>query len=111
MATNGHLHDRLIRLLRDRLHLDVPSADTDLVETGLMDSLQFVQLVLHLEEDFGIHISLEDLGDRKSTRLNSSHSQISYAVFCLKKKKNKVSVALAQATMELLLTSIDVVSL
>src|SRR2546430_6850505 len=28
-----------------------------------------------------------DLQDRKSTRLNSSHSQISYAVFCLKKKK------------------------
>src|SRR3989475_9075708 len=28
-------------------------------------------------------------GDRKSTRLNSSHSQISYAVFCLKKKKTK----------------------
>src|SRR2546430_4073065 len=28
-----------------------------------------------------------DDGDRKSTRLNSSHSQISYAVFCLKKKK------------------------
>src|SRR2546427_5674657 len=32
-------------------------------------------------------------GDRKSTRLNSSHSQISYAVFCLKKKKknNKIT--------------------
>src|SRR5205085_11740766 len=30
-----------------------------------------------------------DVGDRKSTRLNSSHSQISYAVFCLKKKKKK----------------------
>src|SRR2546430_7806620 len=29
-----------------------------------------------------------DAGDRKSTRLNSSHSQISYAVFCLKTKKN-----------------------
>src|SRR2546422_3010673 len=28
-----------------------------------------------------------DLGDRKSTRLNSSHGYISYAVFCLKKKK------------------------
>src|SRR2546427_1331448 len=28
--------------------------------------------------------------DRKSTRLNSSHSQISYAVFCLKKKKNTI---------------------
>src|SRR2546422_7608075 len=29
-----------------------------------------------------------ELGDRKSTRLNSSHGYISYAVFCLKKKKN-----------------------
>src|SRR5689334_24185800 len=29
-------------------------------------------------------------GDRKSTRLNSSHSSISYAVFCLKKKKNNI---------------------
>src|SRR3712207_7451384 len=32
---------------------------------------------------------LQDLGDRKSTRLNSSHANISYAVFCLKKKKKK----------------------
>src|SRR5688572_32492000 len=29
--------------------------------------------------------------DRKSTRLNSSHSQISYAVFCLKKKKKQIN--------------------
>src|SRR5688572_31357960 len=39
----------------------------------------------HTVEDVGIA-----LGDRKSTRLNSSHSQISYAVFCLK-KKNKTN--------------------
>src|SRR2546430_5491956 len=32
-------------------------------------------------------------GDRKSTRLNSSHSQISYAVFCLK-KKNRITILL-----------------
>src|SRR2546430_815853 len=32
-------------------------------------------------------IGVIDVADRKSTRLNSSHSQISYAVFCLKKKK------------------------
>src|SRR5688572_31382911 len=31
--------------------------------------------------------------DRKSTRLNSSHSQISYAVFCLKKKNKKTNLA------------------
>src|SRR2546430_12882455 len=34
--------------------------------------------------------------DRKSTRLNSSHSQISYAVFCLKKKKTRTVLACAQ---------------
>src|SRR5436309_13913036 len=32
-----------------------------------------------------------DRGDRKSTRLNSSHVKISYAVFCLKKKKTQLS--------------------
>src|SRR2546427_7004156 len=37
-----------------------------------------------------VGIARDDLDeDRKSTRLNSSHSQISYAVFCLKKKKKK----------------------
>src|SRR5256886_7003648 len=36
----------------------------------------------------------QDTPDRKSTRLNSSHSQISYAVFCLK-KKNRTHTALA----------------
>src|SRR2546429_5567717 len=38
-------------------------------------------------------------GDRKSTRLNSSHGYISYAVFCLKKKKNshKCSIATRRA--------------
>src|SRR2546430_7098315 len=35
-----------------------------------------------------------DDGDRKSTRLNSSHSQISYAVFCLKKKKKHTCIVL-----------------
>src|SRR5688572_33012502 len=34
----------------------------------------------------------EKIRDRKSTRLNSSHSQISYAVFCLKKKKKKKKI-------------------
>src|SRR2546430_12292890 len=34
--------------------------------------------------------------DRKSTRLNSSHSQISYAVFCLKKKKHIICCSVVQ---------------
>src|SRR2546430_13502163 len=36
-------------------------------------------------------------GDRKSTRLNSSHSQISYAVFCLKKKNNVATARRSQS--------------
>src|SRR5258707_15753301 len=40
-------------------------------------------------------LDLPRRGDRKSTRLNSSHANISYAVFCLKKKKNKRSVPTA----------------
>src|SRR3989475_7027620 len=46
-------------------------------------------LVIDEEHRFGVMQKerLKKLRDRKSTRLNSSHSQISYAVFCLKKKK------------------------
>src|SRR5688572_30867385 len=45
----------------------------------------------YLLNNLGVLLADQDaLGeDRKSTRLNSSHSQISYAVFCLKKKKKK----------------------
>src|SRR2546427_5620975 len=38
--------------------------------------------------------------DRKSTRLNSSHSQISYAVFCLKKKKKKKKIKTVTKTQQ-----------
>src|SRR5689334_23911853 len=38
--------------------------------------------------------------DRKSTRLNSSHSSISYAVFCLKKKKRKIAINSVQAKID-----------
>src|SRR2546427_5930660 len=42
---------------------------------------------LDMSEYMEKHAVARMIGDRKSTRLNSSHSQISYAVFCLKKKK------------------------
>src|SRR2546430_3192487 len=44
-------------------------------------------------------------GDRKSTRLNSSHSQISYAVFCLKKKKKRSTVCFSDHNQRLYLAS------
>src|SRR2546430_12077366 len=43
--------------------------------------------------------------DRKSTRLNSSHSQISYAVFCLKKKKTNTTAPPDRPRLVLLYTS------
>src|SRR3712207_7691205 len=45
------------------------------------------KIAFYGEKFFEDHSSM--LQDRKSTRLNSSHANISYAVFCLKKKKNK----------------------
>jgi acyl carrier protein len=59
------MYDRTVALERLRtlflchLHLEVPSADTDLLETGLLDSLQLVDLLLLIEEEFGRRISLE----------------------------------------------------
>src|SRR5205085_8505719 len=47
-------------------------------EIGLSQTVEFLDRLR--QPDLG-------MADRKSTRLNSSHSQISYAVFCLKKKK------------------------
>src|SRR2546430_11770273 len=44
--------------------------------------------------------------DRKSTRLNSSHSQISYAVFCLKKKKSQDGIIRRSAEYSTLATSV-----
>src|SRR2546430_9064532 len=55
-----------------------------LEEYGMMTLKSKALYSVLLERDLGRQ-------DRKSTRLNSSHSQISYAVFCLKKKNNKTT--------------------
>ena len=55
------LHTQITALFVAKLHLEVPSIDTDLLETGILDSLQFVELLLHLEQETGTTISLDDL--------------------------------------------------
>lgn len=45
----------------ENLHLEIPSPETDLFETGVLDSLGFVELVLHLEQEFGVKITLEQV--------------------------------------------------
>src|SRR2546427_10272405 len=74
------------------------TATTEIYTLSLHDALPISFLMTFDSEPSVIQDYTEDLGtlrdvilrsvprDRKSTRLNSSHSQISYAVFCLKKK-------------------------
>src|SRR5256885_9334635 len=50
--------------------------------------------------EFALEARLRDRIDRKSTRLNSSHLVISYAVFCLKKKKIELDYVFGRRTSE-----------
>src|SRR3712207_7703033 len=63
-----------------------PMAVTGLWQTGGQDP--GIAAPIGVTEE-GV-LTLDLLRDRKSTRLNSSHANISYAVFCLKKKKKKL---------------------
>src|SRR5438034_2371901 len=69
-------------------HTDVKVV-VDGVRFGATDAQIMNQLVEYRREQIGLHLRL--LSDRKSTRLNSSHTVISYAVFCLKKKNKKTN--------------------
>ena len=63
---------RLRALLLEHLHVEVPSADADLLETGVLDSLQLVEHLLLIEQHLGRRIAIEeiDLDDLRSlTRL------------------------------------------
>lgn len=59
------MHASLIRnlsaIFSDELHIEVPSPDTDLFDSGLLDSLQLVQLLLHVEQRLGLRISLDEM--------------------------------------------------
>src|SRR2546430_6024576 len=63
------------------------------------------QAAAHLMEASEGDIEFAQGRDRKSTRLNSSHSQISYAVFCLKKKKENAEAPAYSASQSTLLDS------
>ena len=58
---------------------------------GLFDVSHMGEFIISGDEAEGFldYVMINDVVDRKSTRLNSSHKPISYAVFCLKKKNNK----------------------
>jgi methoxymalonate biosynthesis acyl carrier protein len=55
------LQYQITELFLEKLNLEVPAPDTDLLETGMVDSLTFVELLLLLEQNFGLDVSIDEL--------------------------------------------------
>lgn len=55
------LHGRISRLLSEKVQIEAFSIESDLVETGLLDSLKLVELMTSLEDEFGITISFDEI--------------------------------------------------
>jgi D-alanine--poly(phosphoribitol) ligase subunit 2 len=60
MAADPELIDRIGGLIRHALSVEVPAPDTDLIETGLIDSLALVSLIAEIEGEFGFELPLDD---------------------------------------------------
>lgn len=52
---------QIMSLFETELNLLIPSADTDLIDEGLLDSLVFVDLIVKLETTFGVEVPVADL--------------------------------------------------
>jgi D-alanine--poly(phosphoribitol) ligase subunit 2 len=61
MSDLNGVAQRLAALFLERFHIEVPSADTDLLATGMLDSMQLVELLLELEQRFGLRISIDSI--------------------------------------------------
>jgi acyl carrier protein len=55
------LISQLNALFLDQLSIEVPSPDTDLIDTGMLDSMKLVELLVLIEQQFGIRIELEQI--------------------------------------------------
>ena len=61
MTDENAIIKHLDALFVKSFHIEVPSPDADLLDLGILNSLQFVELLLQLEEHFGLRIKLEDI--------------------------------------------------
>ncbi len=61
LMTDGVLRDRIKGLFSEQMNVEVPSHDADLLESGLLDSMGLVDLLVHLEKTFGLTIGLDEL--------------------------------------------------
>jgi D-alanine--poly(phosphoribitol) ligase subunit 2 len=60
-SLNGALDGRIQQLFEETLNIEVQSAETDLIEGSLLDSLVLVELMVGLEDTFGIRIDVAEL--------------------------------------------------
>jgi acyl carrier protein len=58
---DANVTDRVQRLFVETLNVQAPAPETDLIETGVLDSLALVELLFALEQEFGVTIPLEEL--------------------------------------------------
>ena len=58
---NEVLHAQLRAFFSEKLSVEVSSVDTDLVQTGILDSLALVELLTYVEKEFETEISLDDI--------------------------------------------------
>ena len=61
MTTMTGTEQQVMQIFAQHLHLQVPSVETDLLQTGLLDSLGVVEILAILEQQFGLVIALDDL--------------------------------------------------
>ena len=61
MSDLTYLQQRVADMMADKMHLAVPPVDADLFALGCLDSLSFVALLAHVEEEFDMRIDLKDL--------------------------------------------------
>jgi methoxymalonate biosynthesis acyl carrier protein len=61
MPIAADLRERLVRLFAESLQIDVGSTDAELFETGVLDSLAFIELLALLREQFGVAASLDEI--------------------------------------------------
>ena len=61
MAGDPGVSERVQRLFLETLNVQVPSADADLIESGVIDSLALVELLFAIEREFSVSLPLDDL--------------------------------------------------
>jgi acyl carrier protein len=61
MTVADHTVSGVAELFQQQLNIKIPSNETDLIEEGLIDSLMLVELIMHLEREYGITVAFEDI--------------------------------------------------